>query len=287
MLMAGIAQRQLPTDAPKLYEAIRIRAPVCGLSREELADLSCLPRTSPLETRACPLYRPMDPIETELRQAPLLSALSDAQMQRLLRRSVTLRLDDGQWLFSQDDPAERFYFVRTGRMRLFRLSADGGEKVIELVGPGQTFAEALMFMGTGHYPVCAAALGPAALVGIDAADFAAMLRESPDTCFALLASLSRRLRLMIGEIDGLTLQSATVRVARWLFAALPPGREALTLDVRKGVLASRLSIQPETWSRITRRLTDDGIIAVDGNRIQLLDRAALARIADESGDNAV
>jgi len=229
----------------------------------------------------------MEPIETELRRAPLLSGLSDEQLARLVRRAVMVRLDSGQLLFSQDDPAERFYFVRSGCMRLFRLSADGGEKVIELIGRGQTFAEALMFMGTGHYPVCAAALGPAELVAIDAADFAAMLRASPETCFALLASLSRRLRQMIGEIDGLTLHSANVRVARWLLHALPPGREALTLDVRKAVLASRLSIQPETWSRITRRLADDGIIAVDGNRIQLLDRAALARIADESRDTAV
>ena len=70
-------------------------------------------------------------------------------------------------------------------------------------------------------------------------------------------------------------------------ARLPADRGALALDLRKSVIASRLSIKPETWSRITRRLTDDGIIAVDGNRIQLLDRAALARIADESGDNAV
>lgn len=226
----------------------------------------------------------MDPIEIELRQTPLLSALSDAQMQRLLRRAVTLRLEAGQWLFSQDDPAERFFFVRAGRMRLFRLSADGGEKVIELVGRGQTFAEAVMFMGTRDYPVCAAALGPAELVALDATDFAAMLQESPDTCFALLASLSRRLREMIREIDGLTLQSAKARVARWLLHALPAAREELTLDIGKAVLASRLSIQPETWSRITRRLTDDGIIAVEGSRIRLLDRAALARIADDESD---
>jgi CRP-like cAMP-binding protein len=71
-------------------------------------------------------------------------------------------------------------------MRLFRLAADGDEKVIELIGPGQTFAEALLFMGTGRYPVCAAAVSPARLVAIDAADFAVMLRESPETCFALL-----------------------------------------------------------------------------------------------------
>lgn len=241
----------------------------------------------------------------EIKGAPLFAALSDAQLARALARATTLELDEGQWLFRQDDAATRFFFVRSGQMRLFRLAADGSEKIIELVGAGQTFAEALMFMGTGRYPVCAAALSPARLLAIDAADFAAMLRESPETCFALLGDLSRRLHGLIAEIDSLTLVSATGRVARWLLARLPrgaysqpasqPGPQrnpglvserdadlaALTLDVRKAVLASRLSISPETWSRITRRLTADGIIQVDGQRIVILDRAALQALADE------
>lgn len=220
-------------------------------------------------------------MEHDLRQAPLFSGLSDAQLRRVMQRAVTVRLDEGQWLFGQDEPAARFYFVRSGQMRLFRLSAEGGEKIIELVGPGQTFAEALMFMGTGTYPVCAAALGPAQLVSIDAGDFAAMLKESPESCFALLGDLSKRLHALIAEIDNLTLHSAGGRVARWLLAQIPPERTELALDVRKATLASRLSIKPETWSRITRRLAEQGIIVVDGHRIRLLDREALRAIADD------
>jgi CRP-like cAMP-binding protein len=219
--------------------------------------------------------------QAQLRQAPLLAALTEEQLERVLRRATKLQLDEGQWLFSQNDPATRFYFVQRGKMRLFRLSADGDEKIIELVGPGQTFAEALMFMGTGRYPVCAAALDPTELVGIDADDFAAMLRESPETCFALLGALSQRLHRLIAEIDNLTLHSATGRVTRWLLAQLPDGRGELALSVRKSVIASRLSIKPETWSRITRRLADRGMIAVDGQHISVLDRDALQRLADE------
>jgi CRP-like cAMP-binding protein len=219
--------------------------------------------------------------EAHLRQAPLLAALTDAQLERVEQRATSLRLDEGQWLFSQDDPATRFYFVRRGKVRLFRLSADGDEKIIELVGPGQTFAEALMFMGTGRYPVCAAALDSTELMAIDVEDFAAMLRESPETCFALLGALSQRLHRLIAEIDNLTLHSATGRVARWLLAQLPDGGGELALSVRKAVIASRLSIKPETWSRITRRLAERRIIAVDGQRISVLDRGALQRLAEE------
>jgi len=231
----------------------------------------------------------------DVKQAPLLAALSDAQLARVSAHATTVDLDEAEWLFSQDDPATRFFFVQSGQMRLFRLSADGSEKIIELVGAGQTFAEALMFMGTGRYPVCAAALSPARLLSIDAADFVAMLRESPETCFALLGDLSRRLHGLIAEIDSLALVSATGRVARWLLARLPKhsysgelseraaGLGTLALDVRKSVIASRLSIKPETWSRITRRLAEDGVIAVDGQRIAILDLPALQALADEVG----
>ena len=232
-------------------------------------------------------------MQSAMKESPLFAAFSAEQLERVHARATTLDLAEGEWLFKQDDAAQRFYFVRAGQMRLFRLAADGSEKIIELVGAGQTFAEALMFMGTGRYPVCAAALSPARLLSIDAADFAAMLRESPETCFALLGDLSRRLHGLIAEIDSLALVSATGRVARWLLARLPKaphsgqgseragGSGALALDLRKSVIASRLSIKPETWSRITRRLAEDGVIAVDGQRIAILDLAALRALADE------
>jgi CRP-like cAMP-binding protein len=217
----------------------------------------------------------------ELRRATLLAALSDRQLERLLQRAARLHLGRGQMLFHQDEPAQRFYFVRSGQMRLFRLSSDGDEKVIELIQAGQTFAEALLFMGTGRYPVCAAALEETELVSIDGPDFVAMLRESPETCFALLGDLSRRLHAMIAEIDSLALLSAQGRVARWLLRNSAPERPTLKLEVTKSVLASRLSIQPETWSRVTRRLIDKGVIAVAGEWIEIQDREALHDYADE------
>ncbi|MFP4247016.1 MAG: Crp/Fnr family transcriptional regulator [Halochromatium sp.] len=215
-----------------------------------------------------------------LRQAPLLAPLSDEEIGRLRARAQIRRLKAGQWLFAQDDPAEHFFFVHSGQIRLFRLSAEGEEKIIELIGPGQTFAEALMFMGTGRYPVCAAALSSSELLAIDAADFAAMLRDSPDTCFALLGGLSQRLHALIAEIDNLALHSASVRFARWLLAELPADADELTLAWPKATLASRLTIKPETWSRITRRLSDQGVMTVSGQQIRVHDRCALRRLGE-------
>lgn len=216
----------------------------------------------------------------ELRRAPLLSRLETAQLQRVARHVSRVKLNAEQLLFSQGDSATRFYLLLSGRMRLFRLSPEGAEKVIEIVSPGQTFAEALMFLNAPRYPVCAAALADSELIAIDAVDFAAMLRESVDTCFVLLGALSQRLRGLIGEIDDLTLHTATSRVARYLASHLPPGARSLELDVRKAVLASRLSVQPETFSRVIKSLSEQNIIRMDGTLVSVLDQRALLEIAE-------
>ncbi len=215
----------------------------------------------------------------DLRKAPLLSRLTDAQLGRVRQHALRRQLQEGELLFTQGDAAKRFYLVQSGQMRLFRIAPDGGEKIIEIVSAGQTFAEALMFLQAPRYPVSAAALAPTQLIAMDAADFAAMLRGSMDTCFVVLGSLSQRLRALIGEIDELTLHSAKTRVARYLLTHCPEDRRALVLGVSKGVLASRLSITPETFSRVTKQLIAEGIIAVQGAHVTVLDRAALSRAA--------
>ncbi len=220
---------------------------------------------------------PQIPCE-DLARAPLLAGLSAAQLARVTARAQRIALADGAWLFTQGDRATRFFFVRQGRMRLFRLSAQGDEKVIEFVAAGQTFAEALMFLDEPYYPVCAAALGPTTVIALDAGDFAAMLRDSVETCFILLGHLSRRLRGLIGEIDTLGLHSAASRLARYLVSICPATRADLELPVAKQLLAARLSLQPETLSRAIRRLSEQGAIAIDGQHIRILDRPALEEL---------
>jgi CRP-like cAMP-binding protein len=216
----------------------------------------------------------------KLKTAPLLAGLSHDQLERVSQHATRIALGTEQLLFSQGDPAERFYLVLKGQIQLFRLSPGGAEKVIELVSPGQTFAEALMFLNAPRYPVCAAALAPSELLSLDARDFSLMLRESVDTCFLMLGSLSQRLRGLIGEIDNLTMHTASSRVARYLLAKVPSERHSLKLDVRKGVLASRLSIQPETFSRVVKELAGRGIIEVRGAQVTILDRTALCEVAE-------
>ncbi|MGD8843570.1 MAG: Crp/Fnr family transcriptional regulator [Gammaproteobacteria bacterium] len=216
----------------------------------------------------------------DLKKGLLFAHLSDEQLQRVARGARHLRLGEGEPLFEQGGRAERFYLLLAGLIKLYRLSPAGNEKVIEVVTPGSTFAEALMFLDHPHYPVGAAALSDAELISVDAHDFAAMLRESVDTCFLLLGDMSQRLRGLLREIDDLSLHSATCRVAGYLLSQAPEDNSEFELNVPKQILASRLSVKPETFSRIIRNLTERGYITVAGNRVRIEKRDAMHDVAD-------
>ena len=219
-------------------------------------------------------------LKTDLQKGLMFARLTEAQLDRVAQHAVRIHLDEGEILFQQSDPAERFYLLLRGQVKLFRLGPSGNEKVIEIVTPLSTFAEALMFLDRPTYPVGAQAMQAAEVISIDAADFARMLRESVETCFLLMGDMSQRLRGLIREIDDLSLSSATCRVAGYLLTQAGSGGGTFDLKVPKQTLASRLSVQPETFSRIIRQLRNQGILTVQGSRIEISDYDRLKLIAD-------
>ena len=219
-------------------------------------------------------------MEEELKQHYLFQRLTEEQLKRVASRSKMVQLADGQSLFQQGDPATRFYLVVQGRIKLFRLAPEGNEKVIELVDAGNLFAGALMFLNMPRYPVGSQSLGETTVVSIDAEDFLALLRDSVELCLALLADMSFRLRALIREIDDLSLHSATCRVAAFLLSQAPENSAEFELDIPKHVIASRLSVKPETFSRIIKNLKSREVLEIRGSHVRLLDRDALKQVAD-------
>lgn len=214
-----------------------------------------------------------------LKQSHLFSSLTDIQLDRIHRHCRTVRLEDGQPLFAQGDDVTYFYLVLSGKMKLYRVSPDGQEKIIEIVPQGEVFAEALMFMQHPYYPVSAAALSRTIVVAINAKDFKALLWDSVDTCLLLLGDMSFRLHKLINEIGTLTLDSGTCRVANYLLQHMPDDQVCFDLEIAKSVIAARLSVKPETFSRIIKNLREQGIISIDGHKITVHDRKALETIS--------
>lgn len=204
----------------------------------------------------------------------LLKGLTESQREVMLRSAHCHKLDAGERIFNHGDPATHFYWLCSGQVKLTRLSADGEEKCIEIVQPGKTFAEGVMFMENSCYPVNAETVKKSTLVAFSNKDFRELLKDSSDTCFRLLSDLSRHLHAHINEIDRLTLSNAMTRVATYLLE-LADNKNHIDLGISKHLLASRLSIQPETLSRLLSRLQKEQLITVDGQKIDIHDRDAL------------
>ena len=218
-----------------------------------------------------------------IRHHPILSSLSDAQFEELRGQLSVMRYAPQQLLFQVGDPARHFFIVLEGQIRLFVQSRSGQEKILDVIHPERTFAEALMFLDAPRYPVAAQATEQSLVLAVPNAPFLRILRDSPETCLRLLADLSVRLHQLVGEIERLTLASATHRFVRHLIDQLADAaepRSRVTLRESRQDLASLLGMKPETLSRILRSLSDDGVIAVEGRDVRVPDRTRLRAVLE-------
>ncbi|RMF18910.1 MAG: Crp/Fnr family transcriptional regulator [Gammaproteobacteria bacterium] len=213
-----------------------------------------------------------------LRRHYLFSKLSEDELNRIGGHAQILDLQAGEQLFMQDTEAHHFYQVHAGQIKLSRLNPDGNEKVIEILNPGETFAEAVMFMQINRYPVTATAVQPSTVYAFKSQVFLDIVRNNNDLCLRLLGDMAMRLRSRMHEIEQLTMKNATYRVVRYFMQELEKAGDEvdeLELNIQKQLLASRLSIKPETLSRILGTLRDQGLIRSQGKKITLLDPEAL------------
>jgi CRP-like cAMP-binding protein len=192
-----------------------------------------------------------------------------------------------QILFQQGDPAVAFFVVLDGWMKLYRTDASGHETIIHVAKAGETFAEAAMFM-EGAYPVNAEAVTAVRLQRIDARGVHARIGEKPSFAFAMLGAMSLRLRRLVGEIERLKRRSAAELVAEFLLQLCSSNADDhadVTLPFEKAVIAARLGMKPESFSRALGRLKEIGVV-VTGSEIRIASRLALAQMitSDSMGE---
>jgi len=221
-----------------------------------------------------------------LRKCLLFSRLDDAEFETILAHTRLVALDENGQLFEQQQPAREIFLLRSGQVKLALISPEGHEKVIDLISPGVSFAEAVMFSGSHIYPVTATALVRSQVWGIDAATYEGILRQSTDACFVVMAQMSRRLHWQIAELDRLTLHNAAFRVVAYLLEQLPNTQLAtavVRLDIPKHVIASRLTITPETLSRTFATLSREGYLDMADNSVTVHDIEKLRAYGQADG----
>ncbi len=213
---------------------------------------------------------------------PLFTDLSRPELERLALGCQLRRLSRGEDLFRVGQPCQEFHVTVTGQVKLFALSPAGQEKVIELVGPGNSFAEALMFTGK-PYIINAQALTDTLLLTIS--KHAVLTEIEHDSRFALrmLAGISRRLHGLVHDVEAYALHSGMQRVIGYLLRdqeaedCVSGDVITVSLPVSKATVASRLSLTPEYFSRVLHELEEARLIEVDKRDIRILDVKRLAR----------
>jgi len=221
------------------------------------------------------------PLKTQafLRNLPLFRELAPEEIDRISVGTRELRVKRGDILFQKGDPTRGFYVVVYGQVKLLFITPNGDEKVIEIMGPGQSFGEALMFMEK-PYVVTAHALSDSMLLHVSKEVVFEGIDRDPKFARRMIAGLSRRLHHLISDVESYSLRSATQRVIGYL---LQPdhdndeshGRTVVTLPASKSVIASRLNITPEHFSRILHELTEAQLIEVTGRNVRILDMEKL------------
>ena len=213
-----------------------------------------------------------------LANLPLFRALSAAELARIATTVTQLDVSSGTMLFRRGEPCVGFHVVIYGQVKLALPAPSGDEKVVEVLGPGQSFGEAVMFLEK-PYLVQAQALADTKLLFVPRETVFAEIDAHPGFARRMLASLSARLHRLVSDVEAYALHSGRERVIGYLLSALPEGAEGrsqcVTLATRKGVIASRLSITQEHFSRILHELSAAGIISVHGREILVQDVARL------------
>ncbi|MBR0564669.1 Crp/Fnr family transcriptional regulator [Azoarcus sp. L1K30] len=225
------------------------------------------------------MTQPPSDLVSLLRQISLFGELTDDELVMVARFTRERRLRKGELLFQRGDPAHGFYFVTEGQLKLAFSSAQGNEKVVEIVGPQQSFGEAVMFMDR-PYPVFAEALTDMSLLHISQNVVSDLIDHDAQFARKLLAGMAIRLHNMVRDVETYSLHSSTQRVIGYLLQQSDDdGSSAseITLPTSKQVIASRLNLTPETLSRIFHDLAERKLISVHGKRIVLHDPRALAR----------
>lgn len=214
-----------------------------------------------------------------LSRLPLFQELAPEQIVALEPACRERRLAKGEMLFQKGDLPKGFYVVVFGQIKLAFPSAQGNEKVMQIVGPRQSFGEAIMFLNR-PCPVFAEGLVDSLLLHIGSGPVFDLLESDPLFARRMLAGLSMRLHSLVQDVETYSLRSSAQRVVGYLLQQCPQegaceGSFDISLPTSKQVIASRLNLTPETLSRIFHDLAVNGLIGVSGKQITIKDAKRL------------
>ena len=217
-----------------------------------------------------------------LTRSPLFEGLPDDQMAEIRRIAVSRQVKKGEIIFSQGDAGNGFYIVADGVVKVFTVSVEGKEQILHILGDGEPFGEVAVFTRR-PFPAHTGALTDCRLWYFPRAAFVGLVESLPSLSLNMIALLCIRLHQFAAQVESLSLKAVPSRLAAYLvyLAEEQKTKDRVWLKISKGQLASLLGTIPETLSRVLARLSDQGIIVVDGKSIRLTDIDALRDLSNQ------
>ena len=223
----------------------------------------------------------MDVIST----IPLFNGLPEDQLEAIKKIAIEKQINKGEIVVAEGDEGKGFFVIVEGRVKVFKVSAEGKEQILHIFGPGQPFGEVPVFAGQ-RFPANAQAIDNTKALFFPRVASVALITANPSLALNMLAEMSKKLRLFAVQIENLSLKEMPARLASYLIhlAVEQDQKEVVTLKISKGQLASILGTIPETLSRIFAKLSGNNLIRVEGKKITLLDRSGLEDLAEYGKD---
>jgi len=216
------------------------------------------------------------PHNIPLQKCFLFCRIDPAYFGAIRNFSIRRTFRAGETVFREGEPAAGFFVVLNGRVKVYKLSVSGEERILHVISEGGSVAEAVLVGGIERYPAFAETLTDSELLYVPKRQFLDLMRRHFDLSLSVLASLSEKLRFFNSLIEELSLKSASSRMAKYfLDTAVQRNSDQFELDIRKNELAARLGIVPETFSRIARKMSVRRILQLRKKHVRILDRARL------------
>jgi CRP/FNR family transcriptional regulator, dissimilatory nitrate respiration regulator len=220
-------------------------------------------------------------MSTALRSCQLFSGISLPELNAITEFIVVKSVAKGAYLFHEGEASVGFYIVQAGAINVHRVNASGKEQVIHVFRSGESFAEGTLATDTG-YPADARAVESSQVLLAQKAGILALLRRQPELALRMLGSMSAHLRILVGQLEDLTLKDVETRLANWLVKRCPDSRsdKAMKIDLpmTKRVLAAELGTVSETLSRTLAKFREQKLIVVKGKTITVLSPARLTEL---------
>lgn len=220
-------------------------------------------------------------IVNTLRSCQLFTGLPPADLEKIAEITVAKSLEKDEYLFHEGDPAHGFYVVQRGAVNIHRVTATGKEQIIHVFRTGDSFAEVALASATG-YPAEARAQEASQVLLVQKDGILELLKRQPELALRMLGSMSSHLRVLVGQIEDLTVKDVETRLANWLVKRCPqPQSEkpvAIELVGTKRMLAAELGTVSETFSRTLAKFRQQKLLAVKGKTVTVLSPAKLTAL---------